>query len=281
MDSLALTRPSILSPFVPFLAVLTRDLRMSLRHWALWAWLIVSALTITMLIVEVNHAAATVVTAKIPVAPISEETAEQLTTAESHFQRLLPASVFVGKMLRFQLFFGITFALILAATSLPTEADIASEAILSRGIARAHYFIAKLVSRVIMVVLCLTVIAAVGATVGMSKMQNDIEWMGWLQVGGSFLILFAATAVFGYAISGWFRNALVCIAVVWMFVYGIGIVSSVLEVPLVSPTIWAEQIPIALRTAESYRPHNLSIAAALIASIISAVSLLSYTSKDV
>jgi hypothetical protein len=225
--------------------VYQEDLRQSVRHWAFIAWAVIG----TML---------TVIWFAVPREPTPTPPPATTVQAAAHTAPApaiapvpqLTASNLAAKLLRVHLLFWASFVIALGATAISGDADNAPEAILCRGVGRWQYFIAKTASRITATVALLVLLTFPAIIVGALRLPND------LTMGGVFHSLWVAALTLGaltalaVAGSSWFRNPLVGTAVVWMTLYGAGIVVSVLDVTALSPLVLVETLPTLLRGAE-------------------------------
>lgn len=253
MDSLAHISLPLASRLLPFWAVTQEDLRSVLRHWALWAWLAVGlglpALWLSTTIPAAASAPpATTASGESFGAPHETPRFLHGNLKETHAGSAGIAaegtlSGFGGRVLAMQILLCATFALALGATAVSGEADVASDAILCRGIARWQYFLAKSLSRCLAVFLVVALLSMTAITAASLRLPNDVALAGlWsaIQTTGAVLV---SAALLGVALGSWFHSPMVGVAVVWMMVYGVGLVATILELRELSPILFAEQLP--------------------------------------
>lgn len=286
MDSAALTSPPIINRWLPFAAVVTEDYRQTFRHWAFIAWLVLGvALTCVWFVhpeaglstlLGTHHAEPTTAAVSMPSLDIVE------TPALSHDAKSAKhsAAQYGSKLIGNQLLLWTTFVLALGVSGIAGEAEFVADAILCRGISRWQYFIGKCVSRISVAVglyLLLTVPAVLLATF---KMTNDLTANGLMTGLGIGAGLTAAIALFAVAGGVWFRHPPIGFAVLWMTVYGIGIVTSILKMSDLSPVVWVERLGDILRGVSNIPPHHLPMLIVCLSLSAAGVSIISFCTRD-
>jgi hypothetical protein len=243
-------------------AVVAEDLRQALRHWALVAWLVLSVVLAAVWLAAPMQGGS------------AGDAARTVATAPT-------ASAFAGRVLRWHLVWAASLAIAWAASGLPTEAGVAGEAVLSRGISRRQYFLGKAAAR--MAAVAAVAVLAAGPVIGLAGLRftNDLTLVGVAQGLLSTAGVLALVAAFAYAGGVWFKTALAAAAVMWMAVYGAGIAAAILELPAYSPLVFADQMVAVLQGATVTAKHHL-VATALVAAFVSlAISLGFFSRKDV
>ena len=204
------------------------------------------------------------------------------TESKRALQSSPSAAVFAGRVMRYHLLLWASFVIALGASAIASEADIAPEAILCRGISRWQYYLGKCSARTLMVVGLYLLLSALAVGLGALRLHNDMSWAGLVQTLKLGALTLAALAALSVAGSVWFRSPLIAFAVVWMCLYGVGIVTAILEIPSLSPITLADRFPLLLQASESaLPPHHLLPVLGIAAILATAVSLVSFCTKDV
>lgn len=272
MDSLARIRPSLSNLLLPVLAVFADDLRQSSRHWALWVWLLLGLAAPWCGFATISSSGAS---------PSSRPVRELDRLQDLGASQRPTAASFSGDLLRLHLFGFTLLAIVLAATAIPGESEVAAGAILCRGISRWQYYTGKCASRVLVVVAAGTGLAAISLAVAAVRFPNDVLGGGVLIVLVSFGALMTSVAAVCVAGSIWFRQSMMAAAVLWMLVYGLGIVAVVLELPAMSPALLADQFADVLRGALTCPASSLPSVAAGFALLATAIGLASFSRLDI
>ncbi|MGL5096312.1 MAG: hypothetical protein ACRDD1_12025, partial [Planctomycetia bacterium] len=158
MESLASSEPTLPSRWLPFAAVFVDDVRQAARHWAVWTWIVFSStLTLGWLIAAAGNApalgAATATDREASRFMAFSSPADPQAPREFPTESYTPlagritAAQFGAKVMGAHLLLWSTFIIILGATSLSSEAEIAPETVFCRGVGRIEYFVAKLTAR--------------------------------------------------------------------------------------------------------------------------------------
>ncbi|MFO0949098.1 MAG: hypothetical protein U1D30_24835 [Planctomycetota bacterium] len=276
MDSPAPTNRQLLDRFLPIGAVIEEDLRQTIRHWAFVAW---AAVGLLLTIVWFAIPKAT----PAPHAPVPAANAVPHHPAAGAVEAAPSptASQLAGKLLRVHLLLWTSFVIALGASSISGEADSAPESILCRGISRWEYYLGKCFSRMLAVVGLFLLLTVPAIGVSCLRLENDLTWLGvWRSVSTVAMVL-AGIAAISVAGSSWFRNPLAGVAVLWMLLYGLGIVTAVLDIEALSPLSMVEQLPDMLRgIAEESPRHRLVNGIGLAALISTVISIGAYSFRD-
>jgi hypothetical protein len=315
VDSPAPISQRLASRLLPFCAVFAEDLRQAVRHWAFISWGVLGFALTTAWVVTV-HGQSPAPPPTAPAAHVAEEAAENAAPAstdamwerhqgatggpESPFaDPALPAAPqaasvvgskwtaakLVGKLLALNIIVWASFVIAIGATAVSAEADVASDSILCRGVSRWQYYLAKCCARVLAVIGLFLLLTIPSAILIAYRLPNDLSFGGtWLAVKTVAYVL-AGLTVLSFAGGVWFQNPMIGVAVVWMGLYGVGLVAAILEIRDLSPGVFAEKIPAMLVSAPSAAAassqHVLPTVLATAAFFATAVSITYYSTRDV
>lgn len=253
-------------------AVYQEDLRQSVRHWAFIAWAVIGTMLTVIWFATPRAPAAGVSTAQVQSGESTAPAVAGTVTSASHL---------AAKLLRVHLLLWASFVIALGATAISGDSENAPEAILCRGVGRWQYFLSKSAARVTAAVGLLILLTIPAILLSSLRLPNDLTMGGvWRGVWITAVTLGALTAL-SVAGSSWFRNPLVGTALVWMGLYGVGIVASVLDIVPISPVVLVESLPSLLRGSEPAlaAPLPSFLAAAALAATL--VSMTVYSLRDV
>lgn len=281
MDSPARTSRTLLSFLLPLAAVYQEDLRQSVRHWAFIAWAVVGTMLTVIWFAAPREQAPPKpqpIVGQVQVASMQSVA----PTPPAPAPAVVPtASQLAAKLLRVHLLLWASFVIALGATAISGDADSAPESILCRGVGRWQYFLGKSAARITAVVALLVVLTLPAIVVGALRMPNDLTAGGVMRGIWTVALTLGALTALSVAGSSWFKNPLVGTALVWMTLYGAGIVAAVLEVTPVSPLVLVETLPDLLRGSEPMLHAQLPVFLTSAALAATLVSMTAYSFRDV
>jgi hypothetical protein len=219
-----------ISRFLPYWAVFQADTRLTLRSWVYRIWLILTlgaAISYTLYRVGVYHEAGIV----------------------QH------ASTLVSDLLRWTVLGSLTLIIVLSAGSISSERGTMADSVLSRGISRYQYFLGKWHARLATVMctfLCLGLLLLIASAL---LLREDVSWTGSLFALFAICAAMGAVASCGVALSAIFNSPLVSIAILWIALYGVGFILSLLPAHYPSPYRALNSLPSILRG--EYSLHGL------------------------
>ncbi len=159
-----------------------------------------------------------------------------------------PAPEMVGDILHWVVFGSITLIIALTAGAICAERGTMADAVLSRGISRYQYFLGKLHARLLLVLGTYFVMAVLALVGGLCLLHGEA-----LTLHGSLVAIVTVAAVLvivitcGVSVSAVSSNTVVSIAVVWLSLYGLGFLLSLLPAHYPSPDRALQRLPDILR----------------------------------
>lgn len=198
MDAAATHPPLRHSLLLPYWAVLQMDVWQTLRSWVFRVWVLAGALL---------------------------GFGYLLHRAAIHYQAgiLQSSAAFMTEVLQFSLLIGSTLVILLTAGTISSERGILADSVLSRGISRYEYFLAKWHSRLLTTLASYWFLAGGLLLASCFLLQFDLSIVGCL-VG--FVIVSAVLAMvtsLGVAMSTLCNSTVLAVAVLWMVLYGTGL----------------------------------------------------------
>ena len=243
--------------FLPYWAVLQTDLRQTFRSWVYRLWVLTSVLgACGSLIYRVG---------------VKEE-AGIVQTASSQTQNLLRGLVIAG----------VGLVALIAVSGISSERGSVADAVLSRGISRYQYFLAKWHSRVTVVVGTFLAMGTVILAAYHFFLEPDLTLMGGLTALSLIAAVLAVVVSWGVTIGALANGTVIAITTFWMIIYGGIIALSLVPKPYPSPERMMDALPFVLRG--QYDPAavvQLAIITGTLCLGAAAVGLIGYARKDV
>jgi len=254
----AVAAPTIrFNRFLPYWAVLQTDLRQTTRSWVFRLWVILclaSAAGFGLYKVGVHREAGIVQS----------------------------ASVQTGDLLRGVAIASLALIALIAVSGISSESTTVADAVLSRGISRHQYFMAKWHARSVVILLTFAIISAIVLTGYHYLLDSDITFRGGVAAICIGTAALAAVVAWGVTVGALASGTVIGITVFWLILYGTILLCSFLPDPFPSPTLVISQMRVILRGYFDEMHVVKLIAGFLIAAVAGAiVGLIGFARKDV
>jgi ABC-2 type transport system permease protein len=224
VDSPALPRPSVRLPsrWLPYFAVLKTDLNQTLQGWLFRGCLFVA------LVLSVGHL---------------------VHRATMHHQMgiVQPVSVMVAELLQYIVLVGSTLVIVLSIGAICGERDTLADTVLSRGVSRWQYFLAKWHARLTAVIGSFALLAGLIILAAIFVLQSDVSLVGCGLALGVVATLLAIVVSCGVAVSGMVDSSLLGIAILWIGLYALGAALLLIPLPMLDYGKMLKNLPILLR----------------------------------
>jgi hypothetical protein len=247
--------------FLPYWAVLQTDLRQTLRSWVYRLWVFMTVLAAAGFLlyrVGVQH----------------EAGIWQSAAAQS------------GDLFRLVVVGSLALIVVLAVSSIGSERGTVADSVLSRGISRHQYYLAKWHARLVVVLVTFAVLAGAVLTASYFLFRSDAETD--LSLAGGLAAVLAVTAVlavivsWGVTIGALTNGTVLGITVFWLVLYGAGFLLSLLPEPYPSPDRELGRLKFVLRGQYNGSVlFNLVLAATGLSVLAAAVGLHGFNRRDV
>jgi hypothetical protein len=252
-----ITAPFKYRRWLPYHAVLRTDIRQTFRSWVYRLWVVVTIL-----------AAGGFLLYRFGV----------------HREAGLaqPAAVHTSDLLRAIALGSLALIVILSVSSISSERGTLADSVLSRGISRYQYFIAKWHSRTLVVVL--TFAAMSSAMLGLFHflLTDDLSFSGCVAAIVTISALLAAVVAMGVAVGSISNSTVVGITALWIFLYGSGLLMTLLPYALPTPEKVLARLPYVLQGQYDLTSLTDWVFGGIATSIIVAViGMLGFARKDV
>jgi hypothetical protein len=247
--------------FLPYWAVLQTDLRLTLRSWVYRLWVVMSVLAAAgFLIYRVGvHQEAGI---------------------------LQSAAVQCGDLFRVMVVGSLAMVVVLAVSAISSERGTVADSVLSRGISRHQYFLAKWHARLIVVTLTFVVLSVAVLTTGYflfkTDSQSDLSLIGGLAATIAVAAVLAVIVSWGVVIGALTNSTVLGITVFWLVLYGTGFLLSLLPEPWPSPDRELTRLKFVLQGQfNETMLTNLVVGSLGLCALAALVGLIGFSKRDV
>lgn len=247
--------------FLPYWAVLQTDLRQTLRSWVYRLWVLMTVLAATgFLLYRVG-----------------------LQREAGIFQS---AATQCGDLFRVMVVGSLALIVVLAVSAVGAERGTVADSVLSRGISRHQYFLAKWHARLVVVLATFAVMSVLVLGAGYFLFQADAG--ADLSIVGGLAAVLAVSAVlavivsWGVTIGALTNGTVLGITVFWLVLYGAGFLMSLLPEPWPSPDRELGRLKFVLRGQfNNGLLGDLVLGAAGLSALAAVVGLVGFSRRDV
>jgi hypothetical protein len=247
--------------FLPYWAVLQTDVRQTLRSWVYRLWVIITALAaVGFLLYRVGlHREAGIVQS---------------------------AATQCGDLFRMMVVGSLALVVVLAVSAISAEKGTVADSILSRGISRYQYFLAKWHARLVVVTLTFAALSLgmllSGYFLFKADAETDMSLVGGLVAVVAVAAVLAVIVTWGVVIGAMSNGTVLGIAVFWLVLYGSGFLLSLLPEPWPSPDRELARLKFVLRGQfNDVLFGNLLLASLGLCAAASIVGLVGFNRRDV
>lgn len=210
------------NPLLPYLAVLETDVVQVFYSWVYRLWVLVMVAAGTgFLLYRVG--------------------VYKVTGVVQH------ASHFLADLTQWTVLVSVALVAVLSASSISGERGSLADSVLSRGISRFQYYLGKWHGRLIAILGTHVALGLVGLAAAKMFLHEDIHIAGGLAALGISAAMLAVVISLGVMVSALVPNSFAAIAVLWVILYGGGMLLSSLPDGAHSPGWTLEQLPFVLR----------------------------------
>ena len=247
--------------FLPYWAVLQTDLRQTMRSWVYRLWVLMTVVAATgFLLYRVG---------------IHKE-AGLLHSAAGQ----------CGELFRILVVGGLALVVVLAVSAIGGERGTVADSVLSRGISRHQYFLAKWHARLTVVVATFSVLAVAILFASYFLFKSDAE--SDLSLGGGVVAVLAVSAIlcaivsWGVTVGALANGTVIGITVFWLVLYGAGFLLSLLPEPYPSPDRELARLKFVLMGHyNGGLLANLILGSAFLSGLAATVGVLGFGKRDV
>lgn len=247
--------------FLPYWAVLQTDLRQTFRSWVYRLWVFMTVLAATgFLLYRIG-----------------------LHQEAGLFQS---AAAQCGELFRIMVVGSLALVVVLAVSAVGAERGTVADSILSRGISRHQYFLAKWHARVAVVgltfVAMATVVLAASYMLFKSDAESDLSLVGGLVAVVAVCAVLLAIVSWGVTIGAMTNGTVLGITLFWLLLYGTGFLLTLLPEPWPSPDRELARLKFVLRGQyNGSLLTNIVLGSVVLSGLAAAVGLLGFGRRDV
>ena len=242
---------------LPYWAVLQTDIRYTLSSWVYRLWVLMS---------------------------VGGATGYMLYKVGVHREAgiVQPASVQTEHLLRGLVVGGLGLVALLAVGGISGERSTVADSVLSRGISRHQYYLAKWHSRLIVVAGTFVVLAAVTLTAHHFLFDPDMTGAGAVAAVALVTAALVAVVSWGVTIGALSAGTVVGVTLFWLLLYGGIVAMSLLPDPYPTPDKLLARLHLVLRGQYDAATVGYAAAGAAGVSVVAAVvGLIGFGRKDV
>lgn len=243
---------------LPYWAVFQTDVRQTLRNWVYLTWVLAMSLTAFGYV---------------------------LYRLGAHRETgwIQQAGDVMNDLLRWLVLGSVALIAALAVGSISSERGNLADSVLSRGISRHQYFLAKLHARLLCVVGTMLLLGTL-MVLGTSTFLSDakLTFTGGLAALVAVSALFALVVTCGVTLSAMCNNTLLGMSLLWLFLYGGGYLLELLPATVPTPDRILHQLPgILSGTYDSTMLWRLLEGTAVVSLLLSLLGMVSFSRTDV
>ena len=247
--------------FLPYWAVLQTDLRQTLRSWVYRLWVFMTVV-----------AAAGFLLYRVG-----------LHREAGLFQS---AATQCGDLFRILVVGSLALVVVLAVSAVGSERGTVADSVLSRGISRHQYFLAKWHSRLVVVVatFAASAVAVLAASYFLfrSDAESDLSLAGGLAAVVAVAAVLAVIVSWGVTIGAMTNGTVLGITVFWLVLYGTGFLLTLLPEPYPSPEREFARLKFVLMGQfNGGQVTNLVVGSAVMSAVAAAVGVVGFARRDV
>jgi hypothetical protein len=176
----------------------------------------------------------------------------------------------------------LSLIVVLTVSSISSERGTLADSVLSRGISRYQYFLAKWHSRLVIVLLTIAALFSVVFFGSYLLLKDDLSMTGGLKAILCVCALMAAVVSCGVTIGSLTHSTVLGITVLWLSLLCVGFLLTVLPETYWSPTKSLELLPKLLKGEASVSAFETLFVSASIVTVVSAlIGMIVFSRKDV
>jgi ABC-type transport system involved in multi-copper enzyme maturation permease subunit len=254
MDAPAPAKVVKINRWLPYLAVFQSDVRQTQRSWVYRIWVLASVLAaVGYLLFHIG--------------------------VHQKAQMVQLASTVLSDLLLWVVMGSVTLIAVLTASSISAERGTVADSVLSRGISRYQYFLAKWHARLATVIGTFLVMGIAALLGSYFFLQEDLSLGGSVVALLTVAVLLLTVTTLGVTFSAVADSTLMGITLLWIILYGIGFLLTLLPDRFPSPYRMLTNLPFILRGQYSLHELGQLTTWCLVLSLVAACVGLAYFSR--
>jgi len=257
MDAPAPDRTPKINRWLPYWAVLQEDVRQTMRGWVYRTWVLMSLLSAVGFLLYrlgVYHEAGIV----------------QLSSRH------------MGDVLRWTVLGSVTLIIVMTAGSISSDRGTLADSVLCRGISRYQYFFAKWHARMVTVLGTFLVLGLALLFSSYLLLHDDLSLAGSMVALLTVAVLLGTVITCGVTFSAVTNSTVMGITILWVFVYGLGFVLSLLPARFPTPDQALNRLPFMLRGHYDLQYlGTLTVWSAVLSALVAMIGLGYFAQRDV
>jgi hypothetical protein len=149
----------------------------------------------------------------------------------------------MADLLRWTLLGSVSLIVVICAGAISSERGTMADSILSRGISRYQYFLGKLHSRLMTIVLTFWILSGIVLFASVCLLHEDLTWHGSVFALTAISFILMAIITCGITVSAMFNSTLLGLALLWIALYGGGFALTLLPESSTSPIRLMKNLP--------------------------------------
>ena len=258
MDAPAPAKTAKYNRFLPYWAVFQEDVRQTLRSWVYRCWVLIWLLVAGGYLLYRGG----------------------VSLEAGHVQE---SSKFMAELLRWLILGTITLVVILTAGSISAERGTMADSVLSRGISRFQYFLAKWHARLITVLVTFLVLGTLALVASLFVFKADLSFFGSAVALFTVCIILATVCTCGVTCSAMTSSTVMGITVLWFGLYGLGFLLTLMPpAAFPAPDQILNRLPFMLQGYYSLQDlGHLAMWSGIFCLVVSVVGLTYFARRDV
>jgi hypothetical protein len=192
------------------------------------------------------------------------------------------ASLLVGDLLRWTMFGTGLLVVVLTVGGVSAERGTLADSVLSRGISRYQYFLAKLHSRLFTVIATATILTGGVLIASHFMVQEDLSWKGSLVALGALATILAVVVTCGVAVGALTTNPVFGISFLWVALWAGGFLLSFLPKSYPTPDRVLSKLPQILQGVYDLEALRQMAGIGLgVAAVVALIGMIGFSRSDV
>jgi ABC-2 type transport system permease protein len=243
--------------WLPYWAVFQTDLRQTLRSWVYLIWIAVSVLACTGYLLY-------------------------RFGLQNEVGMIQKASSHANDLIRWLVLGSLSLVVVLTVSSISSERGALADSVLSRGISRFQYFLAKWHARLFIVLATFGVLFGLVCILSNLLFEDDMTFSGAISAALFVSAVLTAIVSCGVTIGAITSSTILGISIFWIFLYGAGFLMAALPDHYPSPIRTMAGLPkVLVGDGSLYALQDLFIVSVLVSLLAAGFGMAVFSREDV